>query len=166
MPERDLGPLPVPPPPPPEASGVPAEPRTALDAGAATRLLDLVRRARSAVARAITGGKETGASPAARETARRAGACMDDLVRLIPDLDRALDTLEATAAGSPASDGNLRHLPSGTSLDLRQITAIETFIGCAEPLLREEQRASPALTVAAGVGLPLFLSIGLSLLSP
>jgi hypothetical protein len=146
---RDPGPLPVFPPPP-----VPSKPTVhRIDAQAAARLLALARNSREAVRRAIEKGGRADASEAERKTAALAQGCMNDLVRRLPDLDRAISGLEALSTGT-----------STTMIDLAQVAAIEAFADCAAPILHQASMPERALTVAAGVGLPAALSILLSLL--
>lgn len=124
-------------------------PRVSLTAETARRLLALATDSRDAIRRAIAVGNEPEASDAERRTAERAKACMDELARKIQDLDRAIATLEAFSTGE------------GASLDLAEVQAIELFVGCAAPLLSKEKSV---VTVAAGLGLPLVVSIAISLL--
>lgn len=161
----DLGPLPRAPKPPdiaePEIRRVPAEPRAAVDRAQAESLLALAKSARAGVQQAVARGEEPGASAAERAAAARAKGCMGDLVAKVPDLDRAILTLEAAATQAPG--------PGQASLDLAEIQAIEAFAKCAGPLM-----AAPGAPVAepkpdlvraaAGIGIPAALSILLSLL--
>jgi hypothetical protein len=145
---RDLGPLPQFPPPPDLSKPVVHR----LDTQGAARLLSLAKNSRDAVLGAISRGAEADASEAERKTAALAKGCMDELSRRLPDLDRAIGGLEALSAGR-----------SSTLIDLGQVEAIEAFARCAAPVL-EEAQPNRALTIAAGVGVPLVLSIALSLL--
>jgi hypothetical protein len=152
-PTPDLGPLPEFPSPPHIPVQPPLPPRAELDKAAAGRLLALARSSRDAVARAIEAVSRQGASVAERRAADRANGCMKDLVDRVPDLDRAIDTLSRISQGGQGP----------MSLDLAQIKAIEAFAKCAEPLLGVPA-APPVLTAVAGVGLPMILSLLLSVL--
>ena len=160
--EQGIGPLPRAPEPPaldePAVRRVPAEPRAPLDRAQAERLLALAKQARAGVQRAVAQGGAPGASPADRAAAERAKGCMADLVARMPDLDRAIATLEAAAAPAP--------MPGWPppSLDLGEIQAIEAFGRCAGQLPAEPK--PDLLRAAAGVGIPAALSILLSLLRP